>query len=875
LPETLLSTKLYIPSLHTQVVLRQSILDLMNDGLSIGKRLTLVCAPAGYGKTTLVCEWLQKIPQPCWISLDKSDNDTRLFFSYLIAALQTIRPDVGGQAQAILDAPQPPPLQAVLSSLLNDLAQIHSQTVIVLDDYQSIHTSRIHEGIAFLLDHLPPEVHFVITTRSDPALPLHRYRSRGQLVEIRADDLRFTTDEVYAFMRDIAGVSLSASEIATLESRTEGWAAGLQMAAISLRKKANITEFIHSFAGSNRYILDYLMEEVLKNQTPDVQQFLMETAILDRLCLPLCDALFQPGEVPSQQILQYLEHENLFVLPLDNEGYWYRYHHLFQDLLLMRLKQTTPERIQTLHRSAANWYETNGWISEAVQHYIQGDDFERAADVVEQHTLQLFAQGKLDQLMSWIQKLPSDLSARRPWLSIHQAWVMAFAGKNSEAELLIQNVIDVSAAKDALPEERKKLWTEIHGIRALISITSGDMQKALASADLMDAEIHTDHLFARSVILWSHGFAWRMQGKIDKSIAAFREVLQIGKQINNLWTLSTSYADLGMVLRLSGKLQEAEPTYREGLKVMKQSDAGGLGFVGRLESFLANVLYEKNELDESIQLVNASIAHNEMWNNPNHVAHAYWTKSRILFGMNDSSVEEALGKAETAAAHPAVVPTLRTGVDALRVRFWLKKGRLNDAAQWMESNPLNRDASQQNMEAFEMLALTHVRILLAQENISAASNLLEELETPARDERRNNTLIEILTLKSLASTSRASALTSLESALSLGITQGYRRTFLDEGPKLKPLLESLRGRTKLVEPLIGGDEAKQKADGPLTARELDIVRSMADGLSNKEIGQKLFISAGTVKAHSAAIYRKLEVANRTGAIARAKDLGLV
>jgi len=494
---------------------------------------------------------------------------------------------------------------------------------------------------------------------------------------------------------------------------------------------------------------------------------------------------------------------------------------------------------------------------------------------VEQHTLQLFAQGKLDQLMNWIQKLPADFAARRPWLSIHQAWVMAFAGKNSEAESLIQNVIEVSAAKDPLPDERKKLLTEIHSIRALISITSGDIQKVLASGDLMDAEIHPDHLFARSVILWSHGFAWRMQGKIDKSISTFREVLQIGKQINNLWTLSTSYADLGMVLRLSGKLREAEATYREGLKVMEQSDAGGLGFVGRLESFLANVLYEKNEFDESIQLVNASIAHNKLWSNPNHVAHAYSTKSRILFGINADSAEEALDNAETAASHQAVVPTLRMGVDALRVRFWLKKGRLNDAVQWVESNPLNRDVSQQNIEAFEMMALTHVRILLAQENIPAAWKLLDELETPARDERRNNTLIEILTLKSLAVTSRASALTSLESALSLGIPQGYRRIFLDEGPKLKPLLDSLRGRTKLVEPLIGGNETKQMGESPLTARELDILRAMADGLSNKQIGQKLFISAGTVKAHSASIYRKLDVANRTEAIARAKDLGLV
>jgi LuxR family maltose regulon positive regulatory protein len=366
-----------------------------------------------------------------------------------------------------------------------------------------------------------------------------------------------------------------------------------------------------------------------------------------------------------------------------------------------------------------------------------------------------------------------------------------------------------------------------------------------------------------------------MQGKIDKSISAFREVLHIGKQINNLWTLSTSYADLGMVLRLSGKLQEAEATYREGLGMMQQSAVVGLGFVGRLESFLANVLYEQNQFDEAMQLVNASIAHNEMWSNPNHIAHAYWTRSRILFGMNIDSVEKALDKAESAAAHPAVVPTLRMAVESLRVRLWLKEGRLPEAVRWMESHPLNWNALQQNVESLEIQALAHARILLAQENSSIVWKLLDELEVPAREDGRNNTLIEILTLKALAATSRARALELLESALSLGIPEGYRRIFLDEGQNLKPLLDGLRGRTKLVEPLIGGDEAKQKTDGPLTARELDILRGMAEGLSNKEIGQKLFISAGTVKAHSAAIYRKLEVANRTRAIACAKDLGLV
>jgi LuxR family maltose regulon positive regulatory protein len=367
-----------------------------------------------------------------------------------------------------------------------------------------------------------------------------------------------------------------------------------------------------------------------------------------------------------------------------------------------------------------------------------------------------------------------------------------------------------------------------------------------------------------------------MQGKLPEAIAAFREVLAIGRQLNNVWVMSTGYADLGMVLRLSGRLKDAEAIYRESLEILHQAGAGGLGYIGRSKSFLANLLCERNQLDEAWQLTNESIEHSQLWNNPNHLAHAYWTQARILYGKGDTTAaEDALRKATVVAAQPAVVPNLRAVIETFRVRLALAQGRVSEANRWAEEHAISQKTPALNIEVLDLQALTHARVWIAQEKFSAAWKLLERLETDARAAGRINTLIETLTLKALAAPKRATALDILKSALELGIPEGYRRTFLDEGDRLRQLLEGLRGRSTLIEPLIGAITGKPRIEILLTARELDILRGMAEGLSNKEIGQKLFVSAGTVKAHSAAIYRKLEVANRTEAIARAKDLGLL
>lgn len=873
--EPLLITKLSSPQLPSQLIKRRTLLNLLESGRSSEKRLVLVSAPAGYGKTTLVCDWLRNIPYVCWLSLEESDNDLRVFFTYLVAGLEKTSPGLGVQAQKRLGIPQLPPQQTILTCILNDLALLEDEVVIVLDDYQFINASAVHEGITFLLDHLPPNIHIVITTRSDPALPLHRYRSRGQMVEIRAEDLRFSQVEISSYMEMMSAVRLNAWEIDVLEKRTEGWPAGLQMAAISIRGKTNPGQFIQSLAGTNRYILEYLLEEALNHQTPEVQRFLMETSILERLYPLLCDAVLKTEEGTSQRLLQYLEHENLFIIPLDEERYWYRYHHLFRDLLAMRLKHTAPDKIPTLHQMAAAWFAASGGTDQAVHHYIQGQDFDHAADLVEQHAHELFVLGRLDQLLGWTKKLPAELSARRPWLSIYQAWTLAFAGKNAEAEALIGVAMHSLEQAQPSAETRNKILAELYGIRALVSITSGNLHEALRLYELLDTGIPTESLFARSVVLWAAGYAWRMQGELAKATEAFREVLAIGKRLNNLWTMTTGYVDLGMALRLSGRLREAITLYQEGLEIMRRADTGGLGYISRLESFLANALYEQNMLEEATQLVTSSIAHNEFWENPNHVVHAYMIQARILMGKGDPSAGEILKKAADAANHPAVVPTLRTSVDSLSIQFWLGNRQQDMASQWVENHPLEA-TSRTDVEILDQERLTHSRVLIAKENKQVAWNILDQLEHDARDTGRNETLIKILTLKAIAASTRDSALKSVQAALKLGIPAGYRRVFLDEGKELLSLLEELRGRSALVQPLLGCREDKSKKEEKiLTTRELEILLRMAEGLSNKEIGQRLFISAGTVKAHSAAIYRKLEVQNRTEAIARAKDLGLI
>ncbi|HZW04818.1 MAG TPA: AAA family ATPase, partial [Anaerolineaceae bacterium] len=451
--DELLVTKFFIPPQGSRNLPRERLFALLDRGLSPENHLTLVSAPAGYGKTALIADWVHRLaetpgaPAVAWLSLDESDNDPAVFFAYLAASLRTAHPAAADIAHRLLHAPQATPPRAAFAGLANELTQSGAGVVLVLDDYHLIRNPAIHDELAYWIDHLPPNAHLLVATRSDPSFPLHRYRGRGQMVEVRMDELRFSPEEVAGFMRQFSGVELGQAEVEILAGRTEGWIAGIQMAALSLRGKENKAQFIQSLAGSNRFILDYLAEEVIRDQPAEVKRFLLQSSILNRLCGPLCDALMGPeaGSESGQAMLERLESENLFLIPLDEERYWYRYHHLFADLLRLRLQQSArsepgPGAVEQLHRRAAGWLAAAGWHAEAIQHFITAGDFEQAAELVERHTLRLFAQGELHRLLGWIRLLPPELAARRPRLSVYQAWTLAFAGRLGEVDAVLRPV---------------------------------------------------------------------------------------------------------------------------------------------------------------------------------------------------------------------------------------------------------------------------------------------------------------------------------------------------------------------------------------------------------------------------------------------------
>jgi LuxR family maltose regulon positive regulatory protein len=422
-PAPLLATKIYIPPPRPGLVSRPRLIRRLDEGLRLGHRLTLVSAPAGFGKTTLLSEWCAGCGRPvAWLSLDEGDNDPARFLAYLVAALQTVEVDIGAGVVAALQSPQPPSMEAGLTLLINEMTTISDPFALVLDDYHLITAQPIQDGLTFLLDHLAPQMHLCIAGRADPPLPLARLRARGQLTELRAADLRFTPGEAAAFLNTSVGLNLSNAEVAALDARTEGWIAGLQMAALSMRGRQDLPGFIRAFTGTHRFVLDYLVEEVLEQQSPGIQRFLLKTSVLERLAAPLCDAVTAGSD--SRTILGQLDRDHLFLIPLDNERRWYRYHHLFADLLRSRLKQTDPDRAPILRRRASEWYEQHGLIVDAVSHAFAAGDIGQVARLVEGNVLAMMGHGELTTVMRWLDGLPAGMVRSRPWLSIARAWAL-------------------------------------------------------------------------------------------------------------------------------------------------------------------------------------------------------------------------------------------------------------------------------------------------------------------------------------------------------------------------------------------------------------------------------------------------------------------
>jgi LuxR family transcriptional regulator, maltose regulon positive regulatory protein len=568
-----LSTKLYIPQVHDALVSRPRLTAKLDKGART--RLTLVCAPAGFGKTTLLGQWLfQGDRAVAWLSLDDGDNDPIRFLSHVIASLQTVQAGIGEAAWAALYSPQHPPLESILTLLLNEVTTVMPPLCLVLDDYHVIKAGAVHDALRFLLEHLPPQMHLVITSRSDPPLPLARLRARGELLELRSDELRFTPDETATFLRDMMGLSLSAEDIIALEGRTEGWIAGLQLAALSMQGRGDLCGFIAAFTGSHRYILDYLVEEVLQDQAENVLRFLLQTSILERLTGPLCDAVTgQPG---SQEMLESLERANLFLIPLDDDRRWYRYHHLFAEVLQNRLQSVDPTSAPKLHRQASRWFESEGLLDEALRHALAAPDLERAATLIEQHAWPMCVQGNILAVRAWLERLPQPLVRSRPQLTTTYSLVLTVTGQLEAAERLL-----AETAPMFTPDTPPEIRGELALVRSTLARFRGDVASSIGFAREALEHLPQDRLMPRGVALFNLVQEHLHAGDLKAAGQVLDEMVKLG-EAGSPMLAQLALLELGRLQTQQGCLFHALESYRSAISQATRGSKRDLLIMGEL-----------------------------------------------------------------------------------------------------------------------------------------------------------------------------------------------------------------------------------------------------------------------------------------------------
>jgi LuxR family maltose regulon positive regulatory protein len=901
--EPLLKTKLFIPPVRSKRVARSGLIIRLNG--SLDKTLILVSAPAGFGKTTLLAEWVAQAGLPvAWLSLDAGDNDPNRFLGYVIAALNIAL--AGGEraicatAQSMLQSVQPLPIQTILVAFINDLTSISTPFALVLDDYQFITGPAVHEALTFILEHLPPHVHLVIASRVDPSIPLHRLRAAQRLLEIRTEDLRFTFDETSAFMNTVMELPLSEENISTLNGRTEGWIVGLQMAALSMQGMTDYSAFIQDFGGSHRYILEYLIEEVLNRQPEKLQAFLLQTSVLDQLCAPLCDAVLAE-EYNSQAILEYLDRSNLFFTPLDQVGRWYRYHHLFADLLQARLLHSQPELIRTLHLRASQWYEGAGLPEEAIQHAFAAKELELAAGLVERSAIDILSRGEMSSLLKLFEALPEDLVLGRPMLCILHAWALTFAGRFDQVEPRLQQAKGRFQPGETTPDARRVLGS-IAILRGLIADYQGNIEIAIELALQADRLLPEENLAERSIIPFVLGDGYSATGELDKAEGAFEKIKQIGYASGNLWTISVALHKLALVKVLQGRLRAARDLYQEAIMLASKRGGQQYGSMGAIYVGMSDLSREWNELEAARRAITQAIQNMEHWPNPTNLVSSYVILARI--GLSQGEIEiaaDALKKAEEISNTGQIFPITRKTMEACRVRLWLVKGDLAAADQWAKEKRLEeRDhAADRKIDyVCELEWIGMARLHIARGELERALGLLTILAQAAEAAGRNGRQVEILILTALAlhgSGRTTEALNVLMKSLALAEPEGFMRLFLDEGRPMAELLQACNKRVegslkaytqKLLDalnmmPTSGPVEIPAASHSarplvePLTGREIEVLHLLATGLSNREVAERLILSEGTIKTHTHNLYGKLGVQSRTQAIARANELKLL
>lgn len=896
LTSQLLETKLHVPKPRTSLVARPRLsqrLDRVTES-----KLTLISAPAGFGKSTLLAEWLASAQAEGqiagWLSIDEADNEPAVFWTYLIFALRTAVPGIGEASLSLLESPQPR-IDGVLAPLLNELAALPNDVVLVLDDFHLIHAPDIQEAMAYLLAHLPAPMHIVIATRADPALPLARLRARGDLVEIRAIDLRFTPDEASAYLKDVMGLDLGAGDVAALEGRTEGWIAALQLAGLSMQGRDDAPAFIAGFAGDDRYIVDYLVEEVLHRQADDVRSFLLETSILARMSGPLCDAV--TGRHRGRATLEALDRANLFVVSLDDRREWYRYHHLFADVLQARLLDGQPDKVADLHRRASEWYERNGEPGEAIRHAMAGEDFGRAADLIEL-ALPATRRDRQDAVLrQWLEWLPDELIRARPVLSDGYAAALLVRGESEGVEARLQDaerwlgptngdpvIVDKAAFRD-LPGS-----VAIHraGLARLLGDVGGTVRHARRALQLVRDDDHLGRGSAAALL----GLAHWTNADLDAAYRGYADAIERFEKAGFLADVAGCLLVLADIRIEQGRLNAAMRLYERGMQVATGQGNKVLRGAADMHVGIAAILRERNDLEGARDRLTRSMELGEENGLPRHPYRWRVALARIRSAEGDlDGALELLADAERVYFSdfaPSVQP-----IPALAARMWIAAGRLSEAWGWAQAHGVS--AADELSYAREFEHATLARLLLAQgardrahSRIVEAVELLDRLLSAATDGRRTGSVIDILVAHALAQRAAGdptTALGSLERAIALAGTEGYVRTFVDEGQAMEALLRlaakqrAVPGGVPRILAAFGAGPAEpvvqQALIEPLSERELEVLRLLESELNGPDIARELVVSLNTVRTHTKNIYAKLGVNSRRAAVRRAAELGLL
>jgi LuxR family maltose regulon positive regulatory protein len=965
----LLKPKLYIPPPRPGLVLRQRLIERLNEGLwspdpapggRFGRKLTLISAPAGFGKTTLLGEWVhaaetQHAPlRIAWVSLDQDDNDPAHFWSYVIAALQTVQTGAG---QAILDelgssgwAAGAPPIEVLLTDLINEIVELAEPLVLVLDDLHLVTEQQVHRGIVFLLHHLPPHMHLVLCSRADPPWALARLRARGEVTELRMTDLRFTLQEAAAFLNEGMHLGLSSPDVAVLGTRTEGWIAGLQMAALAMQslqtprelggtrggpagRPADLSAFVAALSGTERFILDYLVEEVLSQQPAAVQEFLLKTSILERLVAPLCDAVLGEGWEPSraederivdsssagrrlyppfpsasQAILERLEQANLFIVPLDTRREWYRYHHLFADLLQQRLHRFYPPSqeagqgiVPALHRRASEWYESQGYLADAIEHALAAGDDTRAADLIEAGAGDTLMRSEVLTFLHWVEALPGELVRARPFLCLYQAWALFLSGRSLES---------VEARLQDLGKDPELTAGRVAPLRAFVAIFQGQVGRAAELSRQALEQLPEREAFLRSIAAWELGMCHMVSRDFETGRRLLDEAARISQRAGNVMIAVLTLCNLAELQMAEGHLDRARETYEQALERATPPQGRRFPVAGMALIGLGDLFREWNDFQAAVRYLEEGIELVKQWGEIGALD-GYVAMARLRQSQGDEDgVRDALREAQQLALKFDATEIDDVMVAMHQGRLWIAQGDLEAATRWVEARGLRADAGVAESEGSDAGFEHHIRrreyivlarLLIAQDRPAEALSLLELLLPLIAEHGSRRRVIELYLLKALALQAQGElvcALSALERALSLAEPGGYVRIFVDEGPPMARLLYQAAGggaapqyvgellaafdlervpeagHAPAAAPAAGGRPGAEWIE-PLSEREIEVLQLVAEGFTNREVAQQLALSLPTVKWHTSNIYGKLAVKNRTEAVARARALGIL